>query len=243
MTAATQAQQGRKEFTDEERAAIKAKSAKDFQGRALAIELGEPINTTVVVAPFDRPAYAAHMVAMAADRQTGLSAALMDRLLWPGLVELDALNRKWPALAGKVARALEEEARQHSPDGTIAPLDAARPPAGLSASEAAVLVASAGAQSLLVVTEPDPADMCCVMQAPDPGTWIAACAAYDDAVRAGRDTIAATEPYVFAAVKWSAQPLRGGDGVLDRWPAVYFALWTAFKQSGGSAARARTFRL
>ncbi len=156
----------RKEFTAEETAAIKAKAAKDFQGRAMAVELSEPINATVVVAPFDRAAYAAHMVAMAADRQTGLSAALMDRLLWPGLVELDALNRRWPALAGKVARALEEEARQHSPDGTVAPLDPARPPAGLSASEAAALVASAGAQSLLVVTEPDPADMCCVIQSP-----------------------------------------------------------------------------
>ncbi len=239
----TQQTPERKEFSEEERAAIKARAAKDFQGRAMAVELSEPINTTIVVAPFDRPAYAAHMVAKAKDRQTGMSAALMNRLIWPDLVALDALNRRWPALAGKVARALEEEARQHAPDGTVAPFDPARPPEGMGADVAAGLVTAAGQQALLVVAEPDPADMCCIMQAPDAGSWIAACAAYDDAVRAGRDSIAATEPYVFAAVRWERQPLRGGDGVLDRWPAVYFALWDAFKKAGGDGARARTFRL
>ncbi len=233
----------RKEFSAEEVATIKADAAKRFQGRTLGVELSEPIHTTIVVAPFDRAAYAAHTVAMATDKQTGMSAALFDRRLWPSLFELDPLNRRWPAIAGKVARALEEEARQYSPDGKVVPFNAAAPPAGMDATAAAALVAGAAGQPLLVVSEPDPADMCCVMQTPDAGSWIAACAAYDDAIRAGKDKIGATEPYVFAAVKWSAQPLKGGNGALDKWPALYFALWAAFKASGGSEARARTFRL
>lgn len=241
MTTATTPE--RKEFTAEETAAIKADATKRFQGKAMAVELGEPIHATVVVAPFDRPAYAKHLVNVGTDRQTGMSAALMDRILWPSLEGLHALNQRWPALAGKVARALEEEARQHSPDGVVVPFDPAKPPAGMGADVAAGLVAGAAGQALLVVSEPDAADMCCVMQAPDAGSWIAARAAYDDALRARKDTIAATEPYVFAAVKWSAQPLHGGEGALDKWPAVYFSLWDAFKKAGGDGARARTFRL
>lgn len=227
-----------KAFSDEEKAAAKAKATADFQGACMVVHLDAPINESLILAPFDRKAYSAYSDAEDRDPQVAYSTALMDRRIFPDLAALDAINKRWPALAEQAARALDDEAGARM-GASFDPLDLAALPDGLSLAEAQRLVGDAKGANLWTV-KIKAAEVALVMMTPDPHTWIAARATYDDARRKGRGSIDAADPYVQAAVVWSSTPIAQ---ILDARPALFFPLWTLYKRAGGEGAAARTFRL
>ena len=225
------------ELTEAEIAAIKQRASADFQGAALAIPIGDPVHELVVVAPFDRKAYAEYDDAEEKDPQSAYSKALYDRLLFPDLATLASITTRWPATPEIVATEMRRDAGSFLAKFESDPLDMSKLPAGLTVDAAKALVIEAKGANLWRVGADG---FACVMRAPDPHTWIAARASYDDATRKGKGRIDAVDPYVRAAVVWSAEPIAD---MLARKPAWFWPLWGGFKRIGGEGAQARTFRL
>lgn len=225
------------ELTDEERARIKQRASAEFQGEAIAIPIGDPINELIVSAPLDRASYSEYDDAEEKDPQSAYSKALYDRLLYPDLATLAGIAAKWPALPEIVAEALRREAGSYVVDFAAEPLGLSKLPAGLSADDARKLISEANGANLWTVGI---RGFACVMRAPDPHTWIAARASFDDATRRGKGRLDVIDPYVRASVVWSPDPIAD---VLARKPAWVWPLWLGFKRLGGEGAQARTFRL
>lgn len=230
-----------REFTAEERAAAKAKAVADFQGECLEVHLTDPINESLILAPFDRKSYSSYSDAEDADPQSAYSEALMGRLIFPDLVPLNDMCQRWPALAEDAAAALRKEAGTLDPMAACELLNVAALPAGLTLADAQRIIGEAKGRNLWAFTMKDQS-FAVVIATPDPYTWIAARAAHDDAARKGKGRLDAVDPYVQAACVWSSAPLTGGNGILDRRPALAWLLWNSYKRAGGEGAKARTFR-
>ncbi len=232
-----------KTFTDDEIQKFKAAGAVKphpmlpgvtvGDGRALQIDLEDPIFETVVVAPWTRATYADHYDRKAHDLQTSFHGALMSQLLYPGYAEIEALRQEWPVLPSDVADQLLEEAGFTADGIRVRRLDLADLPAGLDKAAAAQLMTSKpGARLWAVEVGP----LSCVMSAPLADIWLAARSADGDARVARKGIIAATEGYVLGAVVWSREPVAV---LLDQKPAIYWDLWVSYKRMGGDGAAVR----
>lgn len=254
-----------KTFSDDEKAAIKAEASTRFGGRdaAMVCNLGDPINETVVVAPFDRAAYQAYWHASLKDKQSAYATAWVGRRLWPSLGDLAAIQQAWAAAPEKVAERLD--AQSLGPGG-LTTADVWAPPT-VEQEQAVMARASADAKdpdwsgllprglTLAVARETaekhrgrrlwlvQNGDYAILLRTPDPGMWIAANATWDGAMKRGVGAIDAADPFVIDAVAWSSEPLTGGSAMLDRHPQRWFDLWATYKLAGGEGAAARTFLL
>lgn len=228
------------EFSDEEKAKIKADAAERFKSGALVTYVADPVDVTLALAPFDRVAYSTYSDKEDADKQSAYSWALMERLLFPDFVGLAPLNAKWPALAKEAAVALEREAGSFI-GSTCEPLDLAKLPAGLSLADAQRIQREAKGTIWHVALADGSASF--VLAMPEAHMWIAARTAMDDATKKVKGRIDAIDPYVKDSIVWSSAPLTGGAGILDTRPALIWPLWAAYKKAGGEGAAVRTFRL
>lgn len=225
-------------FTDEQIQGFKVKSAKEHDGRVLQIDIGEPVNATLVVAPFNRAEWAAFVDRRKRDAQTAFHGAVIQQLLHPSLQELEAMRRDWATLAEKVVSELNLEAGWTPEDPVFRPLDVAAPPAGLSPEKAAEIVAANKGARLWSLELPAH-DLALVMKTPISDTWLGARTHERDAEEKCSGIIAATEPYVFGSVIWQNQALIGGTGILDRKPALYWELLACYRVMGGYGAAVR----
>lgn len=227
-----------KTFTPEEIQGLKATSAKSHDGRFIAVDLDPPIDATVAVASLNRAEYATFYDRSARDAQTAYHGTLLDQLLYPGFAEIEALRQEWPAMPEDVIDQLLEEAGASAEERRIRLLDLGALPIGLEAAGAAKLVEEAKGRKLWCVEQPGQG-LSCVMRAPLADVWLAAKTAHGDALRAKKGIIDAIDPYVLGAVAWSSGPLTGGTGLLDRKPVLIWALWEAFKRTGGHGVAVR----
>lgn len=234
-----------KTFTDDEILQLKSASAKTHSGEIVVIDLDDPINATIVVAPFTRAEYADHYDAKMRDAQTAYHGALLSQLLYPGFAEIEALRQDWPVIPGTVADELLEEAGATLEIPIVRRLDPAELPTGLDKVTATKLTEEHKNGRLWSVEMPGQG-LSCVMLAPLADVWLAAHSANSDARAAGKGGIvAATESYVLGTVVWSREPLTstGGTGILDRRPALYWELWAAYRRTGGYGTAVRRKRL
>ncbi len=230
------------QFTEEEIVAIEKDAAKRFDGRSLLVELPE-FDLCVVVAPFDREAYAEYQDDISKDPQTAYRGALLKRLLFPDLVTVEAHRQKCAMLPEHVAKRLSGEAGADSENAAKEPLDIQRLPDGLDRATAERLVKDANGARLWAVQDAM-LGLSCVMQAPIADTWIAAKALYGDALSRSKGLISSVESYVMGTVVWSKVPLLASDGsksgLLDAKPALFWDLWGTFKRMGGDGTVVRT---
>lgn len=231
-----------KDFSTEEQAAIKSDAAARFGSadRYKIVDLEEPIDASVVVAPFDLKSWSAHVDACAHDLTTAHAQALASRLLWPSQAELLDLRADWPTVPKHVAIRLHELAGQIP---GVAPLcrrlSASTRPLSLSVAAMEQLVAAHPGARLFAVEQAGNG-LSIVMKAPLPDTFLAAEAAEKDAHREGKGMVAAQLAWTKETIVWSSTPI---DAFLDQKPAIIGDIWAGYRLMGGegTATRVRSF--
>lgn len=227
-------------FTEEEAGAIETDAAKRFNGRTKLVEVPE-FDLMVVVAPHDRESYGRREDAGAQDRQTAYHGVLLERVLYPDLITLEAMRQSCPMLPEFVADKLDDEAGFTGVFAAIAPLNLARLPTGLDAPTASRLVTDAGKSKLWTVERAD-LGFACVMKAPLADIWIAARTLHGDAVARQKGIMSSLEPYVLGAVVWQSVPLAidgSKVGLLDSKPGLFWDLKRCYMRMGGDGAAVR----
>lgn len=225
-------------FTDEQIQSFRAASAEKHDGRVTQLDITDPIATSIVVAPFNRAEYGAFWDKRERDQQTAFRGVMLSQLVWPGLVEIESLRQEWATLPARIAEGLQQEAGAGDSLPVVQPLDPLSPPKGMTSAEATKLIAASPRAKLWSVERAD-VGLSCVLETPPADTMIAAVALHGDACDRHKNIIGAIEPWILGAMKWTAAPLDGGQGLLDLKPAVIWDLWYAYKRMGGAGATVR----
>lgn len=230
------------DFTPEEQAAIKADAAQRFGSaeRYKIVDLADPIDATVVVAPFDLKSWAIHVDACSHDLGTAHAQALAARLLYPSQAEILDLRALWPTVPKHVCIRLHELAGQVPGVSPLCRLlTASTRPLALSQAAMDQLVAAHPGARLFAVEMPANG-LCVVMSQPLPDVFLAAEAAEKDAQREGKGSVMAQLSWVRETIVWSATPI---EAFLDQKPAAIADLWAGYRLMGGegTATRVRSF--
>lgn len=244
-------------WTDEEKARAKALAAEKLgSDRMLVINIGDPIDFSVLACCHDRASFATYWDGTIAAQQNAHRGAMTGRVVAPDLGVLEKKRQTWAAFAQTISIMLAAEAGVGSP-ATIEPLDlaawdtaekaaavakdGAAPvyPLGLERAKAEELIKAAAGRALWTVDSGD-SGLRAVLETPISDVWLAFDRAHDVAVSKRKGVIATLDAYVLPAVKWSSEPLDGGAGLLDRKPGLVLALEAAYRKAGGDGARVRT---
>jgi len=229
-----------KTFTTDEIQKLKAASAKTHNGRVIQIDLGDPINETIVVAPFSREEYATHYDKKTRDIPTAAHGALLEQAIYPDRPTIETLRQQWAVIPGAVTDQLVQEAGFTLETAVVRQLADDDLPAGLDSATAAKLRETH--KGRLWSVELAGHKLSLVMLAPLSDVYLAAQSAYGDAARASNGIVATIDSYVLGTVVWSRVPLTtsgGATGLLDLEPALIWDLWQAYKRTGGDGAAVR----
>jgi hypothetical protein len=226
--------------SDKDIAEAKAAAMERFGSAALElVELGAPIDRSVLMAPFDRASWSRYIDALHRDIMTAHGQVFAERVVWPPLEAAMGLRDAWPALPSLVAQRLALAAGDVPELATVQRLSAEVRPKGLEAKDAVALLAGAGGAALWSVELPA-VELSCVMRAPLPDTYLAAVAEDREARSKGTGVIETMARYLLDAVVWSASPMPSA---LERRPAILGDLRRAYLTMGGEGAAVRSKRL
>lgn len=227
--------------SDQEIAEAKALALKSFGSDAVErVEIDDPVERAVLMAPFDEKGWAEYTDALHRDLLTAHAQVFAQRVLWPSLTEAHALRMAYPAVPSLVTRRLAAAAGETPERALVRKLATDRLPMGLTAEEAEALKAQHAGAVLWAVDLPSQ-ELACVMRQPLPDVYLAAAMADRDARAKGEKVIEAMGPFLGEAVVWPAP--AAVKAMLARRPALIGDLRSAFLRMGGEGAQVRSKRL